>query len=268
MVRCLSVCSVRWFDPKACPDESSLWYERPTARDIPASESTSAVAPYDIAPRVGSAASGKLESVYRPIVLRSARTNATRGQTLVEFALVLPLFILLLLGVVEFSFMFNATLGINFASRNASLVAAESGSSTLADCAILARIERDITASLIASQIQTVKIYRADRAGNPVPNVGNDYTRTGSMACVGYTPSSVPYTLGAATYPMGEAPTGGRCDILAGCSSSIPIPLDSIGVKITYRYVLKTPLLSFLPGAAAGYLDFTWSNVMRMEPIL
>ena len=239
MVRCLSVGTVRWFDPIACPDESCQWFERPTTRDIHPSEPASAVAPHDIAPRVGSAASGKLETVYRPIVLRNARTNATRGQTLVEFALVFPLFITLLLGVVEFSFMFNATLGINFASRNASLVAAESGSSTLADCAILARIEHDITAPLIASQIQTVKIYRADRAGNPVPNVGNDYTRTGSMACVGCDAGSEPYTPGAATYPMGQAPTGGCCDILGGCPSSIQSRRShsiSIGVKITHRY--------------------------------
>jgi hypothetical protein len=35
--------------------------------------------------------------------------------------------------------------------------------------------------------------------------------------------------------------------------------------------VLKTPLsnlMAFLPGASAGYVDFSWSNVMRMEPTL
>ena len=202
--------------------------------------------------------------------LNRHRQRRTSGQTLVEFALVFPLFITLLLGVIEFAFMFNATLAINLATRNASLIAAESGSNTLADCAILARIEHDITAPLNVSQIQAVTIYKADRAGNPIsPAVQNVYSRSGSTSCVGYTPSTVPYTLGAATYPMGEAPIGGRCDILAGCSTTIP--MDSIGVRITYRYILKTPLsnlVSFLPGANAGYVDFTWSNVMRMEPTL
>ena len=202
--------------------------------------------------------------------LNRHRQRRARGQTLVEFALVFPLFITLLLGVIEFAFMFNATLAINLATRNASLIAAESGSNTLADCAILARIEHDVSAPLNLSQIQTVTIYKADRAGNPVsPAVQNVYARSGSTSCVGYTPSSVPYTLGQATYPMGEAPVGGRCDILAGCSTTIP--MDSIGVRITYRYILKTPLsnlVSFLPGAGAGYVDFTWSNVMRMEPTL
>ena len=201
---------------------------------------------------------------------RTDPKRRTRGQTLVEFALVFPLFIVLLLGVVEFAFMFNATLAINFASRNASLIGAESGSNTLADCAILARIEHDISAPLNVTQIRSVTIYKANRAGNPVsPAVQNVYTRTGSTPCPGYTPSSVPYTIGTATYPMGEAPTGGRCDILAGCSTTIP--MDSIGVRITYRYVLHTPLgnlIGFLPGSSAGYVDFSWSNVMRMEPTL
>jgi hypothetical protein len=177
------------------------------------------------------------------------------------------------MGVIEFALMFNATLAINFASRNASLVAAEAGSQMTADCAILAKIEQDIGAPLdknktATSGIQSVTIYEADRAGN-ASAVQNVYDRTGSMPCTGFTPSSVPYTIGTSAYPMGQAPTGGRCDVLSGCSPTIP--MDSIGVKIVYRYYFHTPLrnlVSFLPGATGGYLDFTWSNVMRMEPIL
>jgi len=200
------------------------------------------------------------------------RTDRGRGQTLVEFALILPLFMILLMGVIEFAFMFNATLAINFASRDASLIAAEAGSNTTADCAILAKIEQAISAPLdktktLTSGIQSVTIYKADRAGNPVATT--DYTRTGTTTCTGFTPAPMPYTLGANGYPMGLVPTGGRCDTLAGCSTTIP--MDSIGVKIVYRYYFHTPLrnlVSFLPGASGGWLDFSWSNVMRMEPTL
>ena len=196
--------------------------------------------------------------------------RTTHGQTLVEFALILPLFMVLLMGIIEFAFMFNATLSINFTSRDASLIAAEAGSQSTADCAVLAKVEQDVAAPLAANNIQSVTIYQADRAGNQTGH-NNVYTRTPAtpMTCVGFTPSSVPYTLGTNTYPMGEAPSnGGRCDVLAGCSTS---PMDSIGVTITYRYYFKTPLrnlVSFLPGASVGYIDFSWSNVMRMEPIL
>ncbi len=207
-------------------------------------------------------------TLHRPR-LRSGRRET--GQTLVEFALVFPLFLVLLMGVIEFAFLFNATLTVNFASRNASLIAAEAGSNGQADCAILAQVERDIGAPLDKAQIQSVTIYKADRAGNLVASAQNAYARTGTpITCTGFTPNPMPYgSPSPSSYAMGEAPAGGRCDILAGCSSTIPI--DTIGVKIVYRYYFRTPLrnlVSFLPGASAGYLDFTWSNVMRMEPIL
>jgi Flp pilus assembly protein TadG len=183
---------------------------------------------------------------------------------------------ILLMGVIEFAFMFNATLAINFASRNASLIAAEAGSQSTADCAILAKIEGDIGAPLDRTMIQKVTIYQADRAGNQT-GLSNAYARTGSTTCTGFTPNSVPYTLSSGNYPQVEASAtaAGRCDMLSGCPSSTTknawIPMDSIGVTIVYRYSFKTPLrnlVSFLPGASLGYLDFTWSNVMRMEPIL
>jgi hypothetical protein len=47
------------------------------------------------------------------------------GQTLVEFALVFPLFITLMLFIIEFAFVFSALLGVNYASRNGALIAAE-----------------------------------------------------------------------------------------------------------------------------------------------
>jgi Flp pilus assembly protein TadG len=197
------------------------------------------------------------------------------GQALVEFALIFPLFFLLLLALIEFAFIFNASLGVNFASRNASLIAAEAGSSSLSDCVILQRIEDDLKAPIERTLIQTVTIFKADRAGKPTsPAVQVIYTRAGSLTCYFTTGTVVlPYTLqGGGTYTAST-----RCDELAGCSSSPPTvpptyrPLDSIGVTILYRYRYHTPLrhlLPFLPGAAAGYFDVTWSNVMRMEPIL
>jgi len=200
--------------------------------------------------------------------------RTTHGQTLVEFALILPLFMVLLMGVIEFAFMFNATLSINFTSRDASLIAAEAGIQSTADCAVLAKVEQDVAAPLNDSNIQSVTIYKADRFGKAYTGsnaASNVYTRgAGNTTCAGFTPNLMPYGLGTNTYTMGEAPSSGkRCDIVAGCSSTIPI--DSIGVTIVYRYYFVTPLknlVSFLPGASVGYIDLSWSNVMRMEPTL
>ena len=53
--------------------------------------------------------------------------RGSRGQSLVEFALVFPIFLLLLFGIIEFAFVFNAQLSLNYATRDAALIAAEAG---------------------------------------------------------------------------------------------------------------------------------------------
>ena len=67
-----------------------------------------------------------------------------RGQSLVEFALVFPIFFVLLMGLIEFGLVFNALLSINFASRDASLIAAEAGNAVCSDCVILKKVEDSI----------------------------------------------------------------------------------------------------------------------------
>ncbi len=65
------------------------------------------------------------------------RSRGDRGQSLVEFALVFPIFFTLLLGLIEFAFVFNAILAMNYAARDAALSAAEAGDRSGADCIIL-----------------------------------------------------------------------------------------------------------------------------------
>jgi Flp pilus assembly protein TadG len=205
-----------------------------------------------------------------------------RGQTLVEFALAFPLFFLLLLFIIEFALLFNATLGVNFATRNSSLMAAEAGSNPWADCAILQQVEKDVTAPLSTALIKTVTIFKTDRAGKEMSSkVQMAYDRNNSMTCAGPSGTiTVPYSLSATTpnntYP---ATTAARCDVLAGCLvGTAYVPLDSIGVKILYSYRYHTPIggllrnmfgsCASLPNCTGGVVDITWANVMRMEPIL
>ena len=53
---------------------------------------------------------------FRSIIAVDEPTGP-HGQSLVEFALVFPIFFILLLGIIEFAFVFNAMLAVNFASR-------------------------------------------------------------------------------------------------------------------------------------------------------
>ena len=191
------------------------------------------------------------------------------GQTLVEFALVIPLFLILMTALIEFAFLFNALLASTFATRDAALVAAEAGDTAGGDCVILQKVESDVTAPADANQIQSVLIYWANRTtGDPIAGAINTYNRTGSRTCtVNGVVVTVPYTLNVATAGYLEAD---RCNILAGCGLDTVARnhpgLDTIGVQVTYAYPWHTPLKSLL-----GFM-FTWtftpSNGMRMEPVL
>lgn len=200
---------------------------------------------------------------------RTCAAAAEAGQSLVEFALVLPWFVLLLLSVVEFAFVFNAILSINYASRNAALLAAEAGNGTGADCIILDSIEQEVGPPSARSQIQQVSIFWADRNGVQIGSNAQVYVRTGATSGANATTCTypdgtvitVPYRLAQNGYPASA-----RCNILAGCGSPHN-GLDRVGVRIWYVHTWKTPLGGFAGLGGSGYA-FDRSNVMVMEPIL
>jgi len=198
--------------------------------------------------------------------LRALRRHRVRGQSLVEFALVIPIFFTLLVGVIEFSLALNAVLAVNFASRDASLIASESGNSVGADCAVLRTVQDRIDAPASDDRIIDVTIYRANTLGQAIP-IGspdqNVYARGGSMVCAlpGDPTSTVGFHLvGSAAYPETS-----RCNTLAGCGAGRS--LDHIGVEIRYAYTWVTPLKN-LVGLNGGGYTIDKSNSMRMEPVL
>jgi Flp pilus assembly protein TadG len=195
---------------------------------------------------------------------RTAQQTGDKGQTLVEFALVFPIFFVLLMGMIEFGLVFNALLSINFASRDGSLIAAEAGNASGADCIILDKIERSIGAPASTKRITEVRIYKADKNGNQVGSAVNVYLRTGTTTCTmsgGAPPVTVPYTL---TGSAGYADVT-RCNVQGGCGGSGGV--DTIGVKVTYSYTPFTPLGSFI-GIGSTTYTLVESNAMRMEPVL
>src|SRR5438105_7605880 len=118
------------------------------------------------------------------------------GQAIVEFALLLPVLVLLVIGIIEFSLVWNSRNTVLFASRDGSMLAAEGGSLTGTDCLVLQRIERDVVSPARAIRIQQVLIYWADKNGGQIGSFKNIYDRSGSTTCdLGGTPITVPYTL-------------------------------------------------------------------------
>jgi len=204
-----------------------------------------------------------------------ASRRRSRGQALVEFALVFPIVLILIVFIVEFAFLFNALLSINFASRNAALIGAEAGDQACADALILQKVEQDVGAPADSASISSVEVMWVDTIGN-VQNGGaaiNKYKPGGSISCTptGGAKVTVPYTLfGAEGYPIAD-----RCQVIlgTGCKPGHS-GLDVISVRITYDYRWHTPLpglIPFLkngPGPTNSSFTLVQSNDMRMEPVL
>lgn len=203
-----------------------------------------------------------------------ATRRRRRGQSLVEFALVFPLFILLVMSVVEFAFAFNANLAIAFASRDAALVGAEAGDSLGGDLAIIQAVLDDVGPPADRNMVTSVEIFWADQNGNyknADSSLANLWLHGGSTSYT-YPDGSVltvPFTRNTNGYPENT-----RCNIVAGCGGSHMPSVDTIGVRVAYQYTWKTPLKGLVGLAGNGPAwsgtgwNFARSNAMRMEPVL
>jgi len=169
-------------------------------------------------------------------------------------------------------FLFNAQLSLNFATRDASLVAAEEGVRPEADCLILAKVDQDLNAPTDETRVLTVHIFSATETGGQLSTpTEQTYTRIPgggvSTSCDNSpTPSLTShYAIGTSGYPP-----SGRCSDLDRTSCSgvtttlnpLNTGVDIVGVQIDYRYQYVTPLLG------GGAFQMTVRNAMRMEPIL
>jgi hypothetical protein len=191
--------------------------------------------------------------------LRGHNTSSESGQALVEFSLVLPVFLLLIFGLVEFGLALNAAVSVNFVSRVGALLAAEGGRTQGTDCMVLRAIERDLMSPATATRISNVEIYWSDANGDQIASNVNVYTRGGSLTCAYASGSiTVPYTLAREQYPETE-----RCDVLAGCGG-LHTTVDDIGVRITYAH----QWVSHVGKIIAGSITFQRSTAVRMEPTL
>lgn len=187
--------------------------------------------------------------------------QSNRGQALVEFSLIIPIFMTLIVAIAEFSFILTIKIGVTDTAQDAVQMAAEMGNNPDADFAILSRIETDLTGPADKTKIQSVEIFWTNNYGNV--NLGEmRYTRTGLLHNKANT-ATVPYTADAG----GAYPYSARCNVVSGvgCPSGHST-VDWIGVKIIYQYSWVTPLPG-LVGLSGTAPTFVQSSICRMEPI-
>jgi hypothetical protein len=210
--------------------------------------------------------------VIRRLILRP---RDQRGQGLVEFALVLPVFMVLLLLMLEFGLAFNHNLTLGLATREGARVGAAlaAGGKSVTDCTggndpqlvdqqIIAGVQRILKSpgsDVVLANISQVRIFRADSAGVQMGTSVNVWTYTGAGTGPTVDPGppadTLDFSQGSVAWPA--------------CSRNNGATPDSIGVGIRYNYAFKTPLGSFmnlLHGSAPNPIAMNDQTVMVLQP--
>jgi Flp pilus assembly protein TadG len=180
----------------------------------------------------------------------AGRRAHERGQSLVEFTLILPVFLLVLLGMLEYGSAYDHRTAMAYAVREGARVGASLGnggsSPGTVDPAIVAAVQRGLTNPILIDNITSIDIYKADpTTGLPMTGKMDSYDKNGSL-------------VGTAGWPATDRVVG-----LNG---------DSIGVRVRYDFHPITPLgtfmgLIFSPIPGYSTIPMADSSVMHLEPI-
>jgi hypothetical protein len=169
------------------------------------------------------------------------------GQAMVEFALILPLFLIVLMGALEFGSAYDHRTAMAYAVREGARVGASLGNGganpSAVDVAIVSAVQRGLTDPILIENVTYIEIYKSDLNGRAVTGKVNRYDRDGVL-------------VGTAGWP-----TSTRVPGLTG---------DSIGVLVRYDFRPTTPLGSllglFFGTAPYNTLPMTDATVMHLEP--
>ncbi len=112
------------------------------------------------------------------------RNGHERGAAMVEMAIVAPLMILLVFGILEYGLLFQEKLTIASAASSAARTGATMGTRAEADYAILQALEAGLYDQVDAAVIIQADIFRADPVTGAKTGVLNRYTyMTSNVGC-------------------------------------------------------------------------------------
>lgn len=190
--------------------------------------------------------------------LRAGRSRGHRGQSLVEFALVAPLFLLILFGVVEYA-LINASVGaFNFAAKEAARYEAIRGNGTppspftQIDQYIVNQVILPQVAGVVMAQTKAVVVYRSTETGGCFGSGSS----TGSLPTCQFQdvlqPSGGSWVFTQQGWLVGGNP--GRQDQLSNA--------DYLGIFISYQYTYLTAFFAI----ASPTINLSATSVQRIEP--
>jgi Flp pilus assembly protein TadG len=170
--------------------------------------------------------------------------RAQRGQALVEFALIFPVILLLVVGATDVSTLLDNHLDAVYAARAGARIGSILGTAPATDCAIIGAVRASLSATRNL-QLQRIVIYDASATGAPIGSESDVYA--GSAVCNSDATISPPAT------SLGWPPSQ---------RSVTPMFEDSIGVELDYAYTSR------LGSLGLGQLTFADHAVMPLEVVI
>lgn len=181
-----------------------------------------------------------------------SRDREERGATMVEFALIFGLLLMLALGAFEYGMVFRDWLSVTISSREGARVAASAAGYNQADCVILEAATGALQ-SFESGVVTQVHIYKSDTTGS-YPGANSSLTnryrpaQPGDLDLVVCQGSSwVANHIGGSWGPAQRVNTEGAS--------------DWIGVRVDFQHTWFTNFLWW-----NGTVDFSDDGVFRLEP--
>ena len=173
-----------------------------------------------------------------------------RGANLVELALVVPIIILVVIGILEVGVAFRDLLTVSNAAKEGVRLVAAMGDDPTTDCVVLVKTSSALASSVSLADLVNIEIFKAKPDGTP-SQMTNIYTLIGSdpTDCTHWSPN--PLDIDSLIWsPLARNVTVGPSD-----------DLDIAGVRVTYTHKWIT---GFPPFVGSFVLDE--ATVSRLEP--
>ncbi len=199
-----------------------------------------------------------------------------RGQALVEYALVLPIVLVLVASVADLGLIFGRISSLGYASREGARAGSALARGGVSDCSdptvvdppvdavVVAAVQRILTSpdsGIDMDRIRQIRIFKATALGAETPGVVNVWKWRDAEVGPDIDPDPLveerlEFTrLGPEGWPAcGRRDTG--------------VPPNSIGVTVSYTYDFVTPLPALINALAGGSLSLTLNEttVMALNP--
>ena len=194
--------------------------------------------------------------------------GAERGATLVEFALVLPLLLLLTFGIIEFALVFNANSNVAHASRAGGRTAG------------ISSLDPQLEYKAAQAAANALNISPSDVSGPPTVCVGKyvagsanpcgDYSMTFSLVHPG-TPDSPMWEVDTGGLPPGQYPPADNWPVANrnyGCAvNGTPGTFDKVAVHVAVRHELLVPGLFAVFFGNDNAPTLSTTSVFQLEPV-